>query len=359
MQIIQLLPTVAFGDAVGNDAQAIKELLLDMGHKTQIYAENIDKRLPVGTAEYVTNMPELQPEDILLYHGSTGTELNELIPSLGGRKVMIYHNITPGFYFFPYSLEAASRTEEGIAQIHNLSDQFDYCIADSDYNKKDLLKMGYNCPIDVCPILIPFSDYEKAPSKKIIKQYEKDGYTNLLFVGRIAPNKKQEDVIRSFYIYQKLYNEKSRLFLVGNSNGMERYAKRLQDYTEKLGIQDKVIFTGHIKFDEILAYYHIADAFVCMSEHEGFCVPLVEAMFFDVPIIAYNTSAIGDTLGNSGILLEDNNPVLVAMMIDKIVKSKALREQVLKGQRNRLKDFEHKKIGQRLKSCLQSFIEQG
>ena len=143
--------------------------------------------------------------------------------------------------------------------------------------------MGYTCPIDVLPILIPFDDYAKTPSQQVIDRYS-DGYTNLIFTGRIAPNKRQEDVIRAFYDYKKFYNPKSRLILVGGHNGMERYYHRLKSYINALELED-VVFPGHIKFDEILAYYKIADVFLCQSEHEGFCVPLVEAMYFDVPVV--------------------------------------------------------------------------
>ena len=156
--------------------------------------------------------------------------------------------------------------------------------------------MGYTCPIDVCPILIPFSDYEKEPDRRVLRRYKGDGKTNLLFVGRIAPNKKQENVIRAFYFYHKYYSPDSRLFLVGSWSGMESYYERLCDYVKALGIAEHVVFTGHIRFDEILAYYHLADVFLCMSEHEGFCVPLVEAMYFHVPIVAYSCAAVPDTL---------------------------------------------------------------
>lgn len=115
-----------------------------------------------------------------------------------------------------------------------------------------------------------------------MEHYKDDGYTNFIFVGRVAPNKKQEDVIRAFYCYKKYCNPKSRLFIVGSYNGMERYYHRLRRYVGALEL-DNVVFTGHIPFAQILAYYHLADLFLCMSDHEGFCVPLVEAMYFNLP----------------------------------------------------------------------------
>lgn len=293
---------------MGNDTLAIKDLLGQMGYDTAIYAENIDSRLPAGTARYVSDLPQLAPEDVILYHGSTGTDLNSRLPELGGRKVMIYHNITPPQFFRPYSQGAMDLTARGIDGITRLADKLDYCIAVSEFNKRDLLRMGYTCPIDVCPILIPFEDYAKAPDRAVLRRYSGDGYVNILFVGRIAPNKRQEDVIRAFYFYRKFFQPKSRLFLVGAYGGMESYYQRLTAYVECLGLTDSVIFPGHIKFNAILAYYKLADVFLCMSEHEGFCVPLTEAMYFDVPIVARAAAAIPDTLGGGGILVRDNDP---------------------------------------------------
>lgn len=356
MKVIQLLPTISFGDAVSNDAIAIKKIIADMGYETGIFAENIDPRLPKDTAVSVNDLPVLQTEDVIIYHGSTGTELNYKLPHMGGRKVMIYHNITPSEFFEPYSLAAAQLTREGLDGIRYLADKLDYCIADSDYNKQDLLKMGFNCPIDVCPIIIPFSDYEKEPDAPVIKKYRNDGITNLLFVGRIAPNKKQEDIISSFYYYHKYYNPQSRLFLVGSSNGMENYHNRLCRYIQQLGIEDAVIFPGHIKFSEILAYYTIADAFICMSEHEGFGVPLVEAMFFKVPIIAYKCAAVPFTMGNQGALLETKEPSYVAAVIDRVVSDEKLKFAMKNIQAKQLELYAYNPIRDGFMVLLKSFL---
>ena len=138
---------------------------------------------------------------------------------------------------------------------------------------------------------------------------------------------------------------------------MENYHERLVKYANALGIGDDVIFPGHIKFSEILAYYRLADAFVCMSEHEGFCVPLVEAMFFDVPIIAYDTSAISDTLGGSGVLLDSNDPVYAAAVIERVLTDKKLRENIIEGQRKRLEDFSYERVKAIFEEKLRNFAE--
>ena len=354
MRVVQLLPTLSFGDAIGNDTIALKGVISEMGYTTEIYAENIDKRLPDGIAQKADKLRDLKKDDVLIYHKSTGTDLTFKLDKYKCRRIMIYHNITPSEFFRPYSTAATQLTEHGYKGVEYLRDKIDYVLAVSAYNRSELVRMGYTCPMDIRPILIKFDDYRQTPDEATIKKYS-DGRKNLVFVGRIAPNKKQENVIRAFYCYKKL-NPESRLILVGSSTGMENYHERLVKYANALGIGDDVIFPGHIKFSEILAYYRLADAFVCMSEHEGFCVPLVEAMFFDVPVIAYDTSAISDTLGGSGVLLDNNDPVFAAAVIDRVLTDEKLRESIIEGQRRRLEDFSYERIRATFEKELTDFI---
>ena len=354
MRIIQILPTLSFGDAIGNDTLALKGAIRDMGYETEVYAENIDKRLPAGSGLDISKLSGLKKDDIILYHKSTGTDLTFKIDEFKCRRIMVYHNITPPEFFRPYSPAATALTEYGYKGVEYLKDKVEYCLADSSYNRSDLLRMGYTCPIDVRPILIRFEDYKQTPDEETIRKYS-DGKKNLIFVGRIAPNKKQEDVIRAFYHYKKL-NPESRLILVGSYSGMENYYNRLVKYAAALGLKDDVVFTGHIKFSAILAFYRIADVFVCMSAHEGFCVPLAEAMFFDVPIVALDTSAIYDTLGGSGFLVDDNDPVFVSRVIDRVLNDEALRNELISGQRRRLEDFSYEKIRDTFTEQLKNFI---
>ena len=179
---------------------------------------------------------------------------------------------------------------------------------------------------------------------------------NILFTGRIAPNKKHEDVIRSFYYYKKYFNQNARLIFVGNYNGFEPYYNRLCKYVSKLHLED-VIFTGHIKFNEILSYYNVADVFVCMSEHEGFCVPLVEAMEFEVPIVAYDSTAISDTMGNGGILIKEKNAIEVAALINQLCNDEEMRSQIVAEQRERLRIFDYEVIKKKIVDSLSRYLE--
>ena len=357
MKIYQLLPTLSRGDAIGNEAQAIRELLASEGYETGIFAERVDPRLPEGTASGVGEMPKLTDEDILLYHLSTGSRLNRLLPSFGGRIFVRYHNITPPEFFRGYSPRSYKRAKQGYEELRALAPHTEYALAVSGYNRVQMRENGYTCPIGVCPILIPFSDYDREPDAGTLARYQEDSRTNLLFVGRIAPNKKQEDIIRAFCRYRETYNPKSRLILAGNAADMQRYENRLRAYVKELGLEDAVVITGFISFAELLALYRAADVFVCMSEHEGFCVPLVEAMYFRKPIVAFRAAAIPETLGKGGLLLDSKDPDLAAAAVHRAVTDQTLREKMLREQQNRLKEFSYEKVRTRFLMCLSEQAE--
>ena len=356
MKIIQLLPSMAFGDAVSNDAAAIRQMLLDGGYDTELYARHIDMRLPAGMVRHVDDMRLLADGDMLLYHGSTGDPMNVRIPLLNGIKILRYHNITPPGFFEEYSRRSKALTENGYQEIRSVAGDFSYCLAVSDYNRQDLRRLHFTCPIDVCPIVIPFSDYDREPDNEVLEKYSGDGWTNLLFVGRISPNKKQENVIRAFEHYHRQYNPKSRLFLVGSAVGMETYLVRLRKYVRALGLEDCVVFTGQISFRAILAYYRLADVFVCMSEHEGFCVPVVEAMYFGKPIVALRAAAVSETLGKGGLLLDSSEPETAASAIHRILTDEPLRGALRAGQEERLRDFSYEKVKERIMGYLKPYL---
>lgn len=359
MKIVQIMPAIVSGDAVSNDARAIYKVISEMGFRTGIYAENDKNITPhLKDLDYISSldkMPPLEDDDIIIYHHSTGTEkLCDMLPEMKGHKMMIYHNVTPSHYFTKYNGISEILCNMGRKSVYDLAPFIEYVMADSTFNANELIEAGYKCPINVRPILIPFSDYEKDPEPGLLKTYS-DDYTNILFVGRVAPNKCQHDIITAFAYYKRHLNPKSRLIIAGSDGGMESYSGALQYYVKMLSLDD-VVFTGHIRFSEILSYYRLADIFLCMSEHEGFCVPLVEAMFFDVPIIAYDSSAISETLGGAGILTKSKDPVFTARLMDRLVSDKQLREQVVESEKKRLEYFSYENVRSIFVSQLQDFI---
>jgi glycosyltransferase involved in cell wall biosynthesis len=337
MRIFQILVTIEFGDAISNNVLLLDKTFKTIGINSSIYAINIGKNLYGKNIFQYDKFPELNTKDILIYHLCEHGKINADIKKMKCKKIAIYHNTTPAHFFTNFSQELCKNQVESILEIQSLNNSFDWCIADSEFNKQDLVKFGYNAEkITVIPILLDYEDYKKTPDKKTIEKYN-DGYINLIFVGRVVPNKKYEDIIRIYAWYKKHINIKSRLILIG-SLWEDDYINKLKLYVNTLELQD-VIFTGKISFQEILAFYTTADIFLCMSEHEGFCVPLVEAMMFDIPIVAYESTAVPYTLNGSGILVDEKNPVLVSKVIDRIVSDDEIRDEIIKKQQERLKDF--------------------
>ena len=352
-RVIQLVSCLNFGDAVGNEVVAFKKFLQENGYVTEIFTEAMSNKLPADTAVNFRRMPVLDKDDIVIYHFASQCTLFDTVKQLKCKVVLRYHNITPPEFFEGYDENAVRACANGLSQVAELKDYVDYCMPVSEFNKQDLIDMGYTCPMTIIPILIRFSDYEQTPDSGVIERY-RDGRTNVLFVGRMAPNKKVEDVITAFAIYKEKYDREARLFLVGSYGEGDGYYRSLRKHILDLGVQD-VIFPGHISFAEILAYYSVADVFLCMSEHEGFCVPLVEAMYFHVPIVAYSSSAIPSTLGGSGILIGKKDFDAFADAIKDITCSKN-RAKIIIAQNKRLEDFSQKKITAQLKAFIESIL---
>jgi glycosyltransferase involved in cell wall biosynthesis len=342
-RIFQIVASLNYGDAVGNDVMTIQRFLRKKGYKTGIFTNHIHPNIPRGTAFLIGKMPKLREDDIIFYHFASEDPLAGVIKNAPCKVILRYHNVTPPRFFHGYDVRAERNTRQGLQQIQELAPYIDYGIVVSDFNRKDLEDMGYTCPIDVAPILIQFDDYKKAPSREVIGEYN-DGRTNLVFVGRMAPNKKVEDVISAFAEYKKQYDATARLFLVGSFNENDKYYQFLQKHIKRLKVKD-VIFPGHIPFDEILAYYTIADVFLCMSEHEGFCVPLVEAMFFGVPIIAYDSCAVPNTLAGTGILVKKKDWKEIADHVHRIITDAEFRKTLIENEKKRLVDFDNETVG--------------
>lgn len=359
MKIALLLPAAGVDDVICEDAVSLATILRAKGFQVGIYA-GTDANLRLRDfALPLEQLPRLSGEDVLFYYPCAGSELSFQLDRLVCRKILLFYDMVPPRYWKGYQESRREDAEQGMQGLCHLANRVDYCMAASAFNASVLQELNYQCPIMVRPPLLSFSEYAKAPDASVMERYAGDGYTNFLFVGELVPHKKQENVIRAFYCYQKYCNPKSRLFLVGAYAGTERYYRRLRRYADALELDsEQVIFTDAVSFPELLAYYHLASLFLCMSEHEGFCVPLVEAMYFGVPILAYRAAAVPDILGGSGILLPTSDPMEAALMADRVLKNPGLRREVAAGQRRKQQDFAYPMVRKQLEQQFQDFLEQ-
>lgn len=347
--IIQILPTISYGDAIGNDCLAIRDCLTEAGYGGDIYAEQIDPKLQNNGISGIKSIHEYHDNaDIIICHVAIRWDYMLTLGERPGHKIFIYHNITPPHFFKEYENPAvANHCGEGLKQLKALRLVPSLCLADSAYNKAELEKAGYLCPVHVLPVICQFR--EQTAVRK-----DKGDSVNILFVGRLAPNKKQHDILEAFYIYRKNINPRSRLILLGG--GEDDYAEALKAYPRSIGL-DGVTFTGHVSDSEKDAYYRNADVFLCLSEHEGFCVPLLEAMHYEVPIIAYRSSAVTETLGGAGLLLERKEPEIVAEAIDMVMTDEKLRNSLVANGRERLKDFAPENVKALLLNELKAYTD--
>jgi glycosyltransferase involved in cell wall biosynthesis len=341
----QILPNFSYGDAIGDDTLQLRGLLRALGYESEIFAGVIHPYL-VGEAHHFRRYREAShPENLLIYHFSVGSEISELVCELPDTLVIIFHNITPFHWFAGVNPHLWELSVEGERELARLADRAAAAWGDSEFNRRWLERLGY-AHTDVLPILVDLERFSARPSPVVLRMYP-EPVTTFLFVGRVSPNKCHQDLIRAFTFYQRHIDARARMFLVGEHRACRIYYEQLLGLAQRLRTRN-LIFTGLVDFDELLAYYRLADVFLSMSEHEGFCVPLLEAMRLDLPVVAYAATAVPETLGGAGVLLHTKDPETVAHLLHEIVRHGDLRRRLIAGQRRRLARYENADYRSRL-----------
>jgi glycosyltransferase involved in cell wall biosynthesis len=280
----QWVPTLHEGDAIGDSARLMRRALRAWGHEADIFALEVDERLRGEAMAYGEWRPG-GPQDVVLFHYALPSPLTEGFRRASGRRILLHHNITPPEFFLGYDPEMARICRLGQEQLASLRDCADLGLADSEFNRLELERAGFG-RTGVLPIYLDFARYREPPNRVLLNAL-RDGRTNLLFVGRVAPNKRHEDLIRLVSVWKRYISSDVRLLLVGKLPRRRHYLDALQALMYEEGLTPwEVVFTGHVEHDDLLACYAAADLFVSMSEHEGFGLPLVEAMLMNVPILA-------------------------------------------------------------------------
>lgn len=333
-QAHQLLTALSYGDAIGDYTIEIQQILRNNGYHSEIFSEIVHPRM----AKYVKPLEEYETrgtdDTLLLAHFSIGSELGYLLPHYPGKKLLIYHNITPYEWFVDINKYLAYQCLIGRKQLEFLKPYCPVSLADSEYNRQELESVGYR-DSGVLPIRLHFEKFDGTPDPITMASYD-DNRTNIIVVGRTIPNKRLEDCLKAFAYYQKFRNPLSRLIFVGMWNGFEPYYSALRAMANDLHVQE-IVFTGHITFPELLAFYRMADLLLTMSEHEGFCVPLLEAFYMSVPVLAWDACAIPYTAGKGAMLIgQEKNYAAIGEMIHQICTRPELQQQIVKSQKEQL-----------------------
>jgi len=343
MRVDQYLPGFAPHDAIGNHTLQARKALRQAGYESDIWAEHIVPPLGKEARPYLEDAHDSNDGRVLLYHASTSSAMAAWLKAradAGEQLLGHYHNITPGEYFARWEPNIASAMADARRELAMLAPATAMSFADSGYNEAELVELGYRSTV-VCPLLVDLDQYHEKPDQatldRLRRRRDRSG-ANWLFVGRVAPNKCQHDVVGAFAVYRRVFDPEARLTLVGGATS-PRYMKAVQRLVTDLGLQGSVDILGGLPNDELLAHWAVADVFVCMSEHEGFCVPLLEAMELGVPVVAYAAAAVPETLAGSGALVEGKDPLAVAIAVDDVCRPGGARDAMVEAGKRRAADF--------------------
>ena len=338
MIVNQWVPAAHKGDAIGDSARRVRGFLRELGHESDIFALTVDDDLRGDIRAF--GDPAARAGDVTIFHFALPSAMTGAFARLPRGRVLQYHNVTPAQFFAPYDANIFRLAALGRQELQTLAGQTDVALGDSEFNRQELEALGFS-NTGVFPIAVDFDRIRLAPRREALERVLSDGFVNFLFVGRIVPNKKIEDHIKLAEHYKRYVDTDYRFIFVGKTDGVPRYYNTVRALIAEYQMPpDRFIFTGPVPDEDLAAYYRTARVYISLSEHEGFCVPLLEAMGADVPVLAYASTAVPDTLGGAGVQFAPKDLEFAAELLGSLAFDDTLRADVIAGQRRRLADFD-------------------
>jgi glycosyltransferase involved in cell wall biosynthesis len=340
VRIDHVIPSLASRDAIGGHVMQLRDLLRSRGYQSDIYygnasSDRLDDGLPVSR---LGDRPSAGR--VLLYQLSIGSGVADIFRGRSERKFVNYHNITPADLLEAWMPSVGQEVRLGRAQLRDLASVTEFAIADSQFNERELQAAGYRSTTTV-PLLIDLDGFAGSPDPALaarLADQKADGGADLLFVGKVSPHKGQHDLVKALAAYRRLYDPKARLHLVGGAISDE-YQLAVERFAQELDLLGAVEIAGSVTHEELIAYYAASDVFVCLSNHEGFCVPLLESMYHRLPIVAYTNTAVPETVQGAGLILPNKEPARVAAAIDRVVRDDQLRTTLAQAASERVGTF--------------------
>jgi glycosyltransferase involved in cell wall biosynthesis len=357
-EVHQFLPTFAAHDAIGGHVLRLRGLLREAGYRSEIFADDIHSEVRSEASPADSAAKRIGSDAWILYHASTGSSMARRVADSGHPLIVDYHNITEARFFDRWAPAAAHSMREARRQLHELAPVTALGIGDSPYNEAELIALGYK-KTAVASILVDFREYDAPPDARTAARLAKRaarGGAHWLFVGRIAPNKCQHDVIGAFAAYRAVYDPHAHLTLVGGMTS-HLYWRAIENLIGELDLRDHVTMADNITFPSLLAHYRSADVFVCLSEHEGFNVPVLEAMHFGVPVVALAVTATPATVGDGGVLLDSKDPLTVATAVQRVRTDASLRTALVGAGRERVERFSLTNTKHEMLDAVRSAVE--
>jgi len=343
VRIDQYLPGFAPHDAIGNHTLQARRVLRNAGYESDIWAEHILPPLGPEARPYLEDTHRAGEGRVLLYHSSTSSAMGAWLAERAKEGELLlgdYHNITPGRFFARWEPHIATAMDAARDELAMLAPHTAMSFADSAYNQAELVEIGYDQTM-VCPLLVDLDEYHREPDPAALDRLRRrrdHSGAQWLFVGRVAPNKCQHDIVGAFAAYRRIFDPSARLTLVGGATS-PHYLRAIERLMDELELGDSVEVLGGLGDAELLAHWAVADVFVCLSEHEGFCVPVLQAMELAVPVVAYSAGAVPETLGGAGVVLEDKDPLAVAVAVDEVCREGPARERLINAGKQRAATF--------------------
>ena len=359
--IHQVLPVFAPRDAIGNHTVAIRRALHEMGVTSEIFAGEV----MAGAASKARSIREIHPArlaarepTVWLYHASTGSPVAEWWTEIPGGKAIDYHNIAPPDLIGLWEPHVGVELEHGRRQLADLAGITEWALADSTFNEDELKGLGYRWTT-VVPILIDTAHLAAAVDEEALRGLQArkaaHGGADWLFVSRLLPHKAHHDLIKALAAYRMAYDPAARLTLIG-AVGSGRYVEALHDFIEDLDLADAVDVTGSVSSGALGAHFRVADVYMSASDHEGFGVPLLEAMAYDVPVIAFASAATPETVGDAAILVDDKSPTTLAAAAHRLRSDPTLGAALVAAGRRRLEELGLQPSVQRLRAAVDVII---
>jgi glycosyltransferase involved in cell wall biosynthesis len=351
----QFVPVLHAADAVGQHTLALQALLRNGGVRSEIYVERDDTATSDRTLPASSYVPSA--DDVLVYQLATASDLAPWLAGLPGRLVVNYHNVTPPELVAAWDNSLARLHVRALAELRLLGTTATLGIADSRFNEADMEKAGYRTTMVAAPMvpLLSSATGEAAGAPPAgappATRRAEDGGARWLSVGRLAPNKAIEDVLGALYVYRARHDPRATLLVVGRP-ALAAYGTALEHYRATLGLEDAVTFTGRASEEALRRAYASADVLVVASDHEGFCLPLVEAMSLGVPVVAHAATGVAEVLGDGGVAVSPKSPERLAAAVAGLLADEAGRVAVVERGRRRVAALDLPASGRRILDAL-------
>ena len=349
MKVCIAVTTLKRNDAIGNDVMHQFKVLTHNHIKTVIFTQEVEvKEMHPhvidgnGAASLLSD-----PDTLLIYHhGGCWDDGFNLLKEAQCRCYVKYHNVTPAHFFTPYNKTYEHFCARGVEQTAALAHlkNITAFLCDSPFNAQEMQAHGVSSDrIKIVPPFHKLDDFKTCQiDPALARTLQAPDSVNLLFVGRVVPNKGHSHLIRVAGACRRMYDDNIQLYLAGGMDpALDSYFQDLKTLARQEGVSDRVHFTGAISFNALYTYYAHSHLFLLMSSHEGFCLPVLEAQYNRLPVIALDSCAVSHTMGPEQLLFEKPDYPTFAAAVHVLFHSSACRTHLATAGRKNLQRFDN------------------